>query len=227
MNREANLNFCKVFIEFYKFCVTVIQMYEKERFKIVEKFFGTEAAIYSNLLIGNYLERCFNYSYPILGEKMDMGRYTSIYKDGGEFFIDLWSDKNHNITMDLEWFLKDIGSYEWIEKFREITKFKGSSYLQNVLEDGFADYRTFVNKTNTPRSRWRENHLFNDADISEMISDAGFRLLYNPFIKRFKVEDKEQANLGNIEGETFKTLKDVMHRMEVYWIDMYDEEKEF
>lgn len=183
------------------------------------EIFGSKV-VYDSLEVSediNIFKKCLKVKFPILFKFLDEVNFDMFEKEQDVVL------KIKEKEVLLKQFLEDIGSTEWMDEF--LGSFDGDK--SKFLEESFMEFSVPNKKTSgTSFKKWREPYRLNEADILHMISEADFDLEYSPVFKRFRVIDLQRANLGGIENETFESLYDILERMEIYWIDLYDEEEE-
>lgn len=183
------------------------------------EIFGSKV-VYDSLEVleeANIFKKCLKVKFPTLFKFLDEASFDVFEKE--QYVVLRIKEKE----VLLKHFLEDIGSTEWMDEF--LDSFNGDK--SKFLEESFIKFSVPKKKTSgTSFKNWREPYLLNESDILYMISEAEFVLEYSPVFKRFRVIDRQEANLGGIENETFESLYDVLERMAIYWIDLYDEEDE-
>lgn len=158
-----------------------------------------------------------------------VGRYSS-WISADRKKLNIRDEENFKyFETDLELFIKDIGTKEWEEMV--LKDFDSSDFIKTIIkeiEENETDYIT----THTGdvdswlASKWRETHLFNEAQMMAMMTMAYFVLKYNPISLKFSLYDMQFGNLGGIEGEVFDSVEEAFERLEVYFIDLFDKEEE-
>ncbi len=71
---------------------------------------------------------------------------------------------------------------------------------------------------------WQDYTELNDKQKLNVIDFCSFKVLYNTTARLYKIEDRQGANLGDVESEMFKSLDDIIYRIDHYIHDLVDYE---